>query len=237
MTKKKVLLRPMDFTSFRTSDPKKMLNMYLPHRVLKTWTEDFTDESTGEIVSIERNEVLFNAGTKQTKDIISQIMFSIQAQEIKDVEVCSSPILPAERYITRYMHNYIVVISANSNNMKLVVRGQNIEQAILVAIDFANVYRGVSGWTTPLKVNPLGCNIIEDDDDCIPEDEQLEPTEKKNYFKVSVRLTYNDSIENKFKSDNADYIIKRLSNPLTPYLPCLQIILDSKAVRQTFVIV
>ena len=31
-----------------TSDPKKMLNMYLAKRVLKTWEESFIDEDTGE---------------------------------------------------------------------------------------------------------------------------------------------------------------------------------------------
>ena len=34
-----------------TSDPKKMLNMYLAKRVLKTWEESFIDEDTGETVT------------------------------------------------------------------------------------------------------------------------------------------------------------------------------------------
>lgn len=42
-----------------TSDPKKMLNMYLAKRVLKTWEESFIDEDTGETVTIERNEMKF----------------------------------------------------------------------------------------------------------------------------------------------------------------------------------
>ena len=33
----------------------------LAARVLKTWTEDFVDEDTGEVVSIERNEVIARA--------------------------------------------------------------------------------------------------------------------------------------------------------------------------------
>lgn len=47
-----------------TSDPAKMLNMYLAKRVLKTWTEDFIDEDTQEVVFIERNELLFERGTR-----------------------------------------------------------------------------------------------------------------------------------------------------------------------------
>jgi DNA-directed RNA polymerase subunit beta len=34
----------------------------LPARVLKTWIEDFVDEDKGEVVSIERNEVILEQG-------------------------------------------------------------------------------------------------------------------------------------------------------------------------------
>jgi DNA-directed RNA polymerase subunit beta len=32
----------------------------LAARVLRSWTEDFVDEDTGEVVSIERNEVVLD---------------------------------------------------------------------------------------------------------------------------------------------------------------------------------
>ena len=54
-----------------TSDPKKMLNMYLAKRVLKTWEESFIDEDTGETVTIERNEILFDRGTLIDQDILA----------------------------------------------------------------------------------------------------------------------------------------------------------------------
>jgi len=39
-------------------DLKKVIGRKLAARVLRTWTEDFVDEDTGEVVSIDRNEVL-----------------------------------------------------------------------------------------------------------------------------------------------------------------------------------
>lgn len=54
-----------------TSDPKKMLNKYLVQRVLKTWTEDFIDEDTNEVVSIERNELLFQRGILIDQDVLA----------------------------------------------------------------------------------------------------------------------------------------------------------------------
>ena len=42
---------------------KKALGRKLAARVLKSWVEDFVDEDTGEVVSIERNEVLLDRET------------------------------------------------------------------------------------------------------------------------------------------------------------------------------
>ena len=70
-----------------TSDPKKMLNMYLAKRVLKTWEESFIDEDTGETVTIERNEILFDRGTLIDQDILAKIRFSREADGIREVEV------------------------------------------------------------------------------------------------------------------------------------------------------
>jgi len=42
---------------------KKVLSRRLAARVLKTWIEDFVDEDTGEVVSIERNEVVLDRET------------------------------------------------------------------------------------------------------------------------------------------------------------------------------
>ncbi len=40
-----------------------MLGKRLAARVLRTWVEDFVDEDTGEVVSIERNEVVLERDT------------------------------------------------------------------------------------------------------------------------------------------------------------------------------
>lgn len=80
-------LMPEDVRAEFTSDPKKMLGKYLAERVCKTWSEDFIDEDTGEKVTIERSEVLFERGMKLTQESIQQVMFSIQSEEIKGVNV------------------------------------------------------------------------------------------------------------------------------------------------------
>jgi len=53
---------------------KKVLGRKLAARVLNTWHEDFVDEDTGEVVSIERNEIILDRDTILEKDHIAEIM-------------------------------------------------------------------------------------------------------------------------------------------------------------------
>jgi DNA-directed RNA polymerase subunit beta len=53
---------------------KKVLGRKLAARVLKTWVEDFVDEDTGEVVSIERNEVVLDRDTILEKEHIEEII-------------------------------------------------------------------------------------------------------------------------------------------------------------------
>ncbi len=55
---------------------KKVLNRKLAARVLKTWFEDFVDEDTGEVVSIERNEIVLDRDTTLEKEHIEEIIES-----------------------------------------------------------------------------------------------------------------------------------------------------------------
>lgn len=53
---------------------KKVIGRKLAARVLNTWHEDFVDEDTGEVVSIERNEIVLDRDTELDKDNIEEIL-------------------------------------------------------------------------------------------------------------------------------------------------------------------
>ena len=55
---------------------KKYLGRKLAARVLKTWHEDFVDEDTGEVVSIERNEIILDRDTILEKEHLEEILDS-----------------------------------------------------------------------------------------------------------------------------------------------------------------
>ena len=58
------------------SNLKKAVGRKLAARVLKTWVEDFVDEDTGEVVSIERNEVILDRETVLEESYIQDILDS-----------------------------------------------------------------------------------------------------------------------------------------------------------------
>ena len=55
---------------------KKLVGRTLAARVLKSWIEDFVDEDTGEVVSIERNEVIIDRETVLENEHIEEILDS-----------------------------------------------------------------------------------------------------------------------------------------------------------------
>tara|TARA_B100000902_G_scaffold398869_1_gene467273 strand:+ start:4382 stop:8134 length:3753 start_codon:yes stop_codon:yes gene_type:complete len=55
---------------------KRVIGRKLASRVLKSWVEDFVDEDTGELVSIERNEVILERDTIIEKNHIDEIVES-----------------------------------------------------------------------------------------------------------------------------------------------------------------
>ena len=62
----------------------------LAARVLKKWTEDFVDEDTGEVVTIERNEIILERDIVLDEDNIQQVLEAeaetiiLQKEEVED---------------------------------------------------------------------------------------------------------------------------------------------------------
>ena len=65
---------------------RKAVGRKLAARVLKTWTDDFVDEDTGELTTIERNEVVIDRETELTEEHIDQILASNVASILEHKE-------------------------------------------------------------------------------------------------------------------------------------------------------
>lgn len=143
-----------------TSDPKKMLNMYLAKRVLKTWTEDFVDESTGKVVSIERNEVLFERGTLIDQDVLTQIRFCMEADGIKEVEVSNQKRMAFENE-NKCLYPYIAQAQISDKKYKFLLYATGLDNVIAILKDYIELnYQ--SGFTLTMAKEFDSCIILTD---------------------------------------------------------------------------
>lgn len=133
-------LLPDEIEIIETSDPKVMLDKWLAETVTKKWTEDFLDEDTGEIVEIERNEVLVPKGTLCSQDVVQLITFHLQAGDIETVKVTDHP--PLNKRNELLMTSYIVSVGSMLPQTEYiyVTDVQTPEEAANVVTDYCKVY-------------------------------------------------------------------------------------------------
>ena len=133
-------LLPEQIEIIETSDPKVMLEKWLAEPVLRKWTEDFVDESTGELVSVERTEPIITTGTYCSQDIVQLITFHLQAGDIETVKVSERP--PLNKRTDLLTMNYIVSVGSMLPQTEYIyVAGvQTPEEAAKVVTDYLKVY-------------------------------------------------------------------------------------------------
>ena len=124
-----------DEVRFATSDLKEMYGKFIAKNVVKTWQEDFLDESTGEVVSIDRNELLFEKGTYINDDVLGRINFCLQCKDIEVVEVSNQRRL-AQPIKRTGLWPYKVTATINGKNYAFILQAQDVTKAIEIATDY-----------------------------------------------------------------------------------------------------
>lgn len=183
--------RPQDVETFKTSDPNEMLGKYITKDVLKTWKEDFLDEETKEVISIERCQVISTPG-KIDSNKLQELEFALQSKDITEVEISEENVQEIEVDRRDYYRLYMVKFYHRGITEKYLVRAFSVPQAIQIATEFGQMYRGVSGWVYIEYVILMTIGVVTDDDACIPEEERTPAYEDKTYFKVQIRSEWED---------------------------------------------
>lgn len=120
---------------FTTNDTTKAEGMYLARHLIKTWTEDCIDQCTGEVVTIERNEILMERGTKIDYNAAASINFYIQAGEITEFEVTDQ--CRAGIYDRGYTAApWVVTACVKDKKRKFILYAKGVEQALEIAKDY-----------------------------------------------------------------------------------------------------
>ena len=132
-------LMPEDIKVIETNKPEEMLHKYLAESAVKTWTENFVDEDTGETTSIERREVIFDCGTYIDESVFPKIMFSIQSEELKTVKVCDKK--PLAKRNNMQVRRYIVKLSDGLRKSNIyTTRARTPEDAAQMVCDYYSIY-------------------------------------------------------------------------------------------------
>lgn len=125
-----------------TNDPAKMLGKWVARRALRTWTEDFIDESTNETVSIERNEILLERGTYISQDVLCSINFMMQEGSLKEVEV-SNQNRQGMLLENRSFLPYKAVAKIDGKRKTFLLYANSVANALVIMVDYIELnYKG-----------------------------------------------------------------------------------------------
>lgn len=119
-----------------TSDPQLMLGKYIAAPIYKGWIEDFVDEDSGEVVSIDRKELLFEVGKYIDSDLLANIMFYQSSGDItKPIEI-SNQKREASLVKNEYLYPWSVKAKIGKKNHRFLLYASDINMAIEIAKDY-----------------------------------------------------------------------------------------------------
>ena len=217
MAKEKVKVETRkDEVRYFTSEPKEMLNKYLVADVFQKWTEDFLDEDSGEVVTIERTQKLFERGLLIDQELLTQISFHLQTGDIKEVEVSNQKRLAFECQNT-HLHPWQAQAEIGDKKYKFLLYASGIANVIEILNDYIEL-NYASGFTLVMAKEMSSCIILTDTfekqkvdlekaylKDEISLDEYMEAKDgtkdededvkEKKFYQLEVKITYSDDIE------------------------------------------
>lgn len=176
-----------------TSNLMEMFGKYVARNISRKWTEDFVDEETGDIVSIDRQEILIPAGTYIDQKVQSEINFFIQSGDIQEVEVSNQSRLANESKLG-YMGAWFAVIeTGDGKKHKIILHANCIESAIDVLKDYVEL--NFAGYFKILQLKTFdNCVTLTDSlikleitDEGIKEDEEERKINKK-FYKITMNV-------------------------------------------------
>lgn len=170
---------------FKTADLDEMQGMFTANRVIRSWSEDFHDEDTGEVVTIERNEIILERGVFLDPNALQTISFHLSAGDIKEVEVTNQE----RKGIFNENYNYSIwivtaVIGGKKKNYFLYAKSVNM--AFDIAVDFLEQITSAG----------FGVSAIKEHDSAylLPEKEhEEEEYEHEEFYKIDLKIEHEEN--------------------------------------------
>ena len=206
-----------DEIRFLTNDPKKMIGRFIAKRVLKTWIEDFLDEDNGEVVPLERNEVLFDAGTYIDNETLASIRFYIADGSITQIEVSNQRRI-AKEWLNTSLSPYYAKVLIGKSKYKFLFYASSIDNALIILKDYIEL--NYQNGFLILEVKQCKDNVILSDNFTKEKEdnEDVEEKEKKGFFTLDVKLIYDDQESHDCGFIVETYNVEKALTVITQYI-------------------
>lgn len=122
---------------------------FISKAICKCWTEDFVDEDSGEVVTIDRKEILFDKAKEITPTLIPQLLFHLQSGEVKEIEISNQRRAGYESSYGSRIYVAVAEIGPKHKRTKFLFAAPNIPVSIeilkdYIELNFIGGYRIVS---------------------------------------------------------------------------------------------
>lgn len=221
MTSSKIQTKKNE-TIITTSDTSQMHKKYLVNNLFRTWPEQYVDSDTGEIIEVERSELVLERGTYLDVDQLAVIQFHLQAGDVKEVTVSD------QKRLGHFGSGWGVipwqVTVQLGKKYKVILLAQNIFQALDIVNDWAELKFDQVFSICSAKEFKQHYFIFDDDVRMvlengveIPEDESEEIKHAVySFYSVEVNATLGEDNERDFRFlvyardvDNAKVLIEK----------------------------
>lgn len=201
---------------FTTSDPSKMLGKYIGSKLARKWSEDFIDEDTGEVASLEREEFIASRGTEIDPDVLSRIAFHLQAGDIKEVDV-SSQKRDAILVLATYLSMWVVTAKIDDKNVKFLLYANSVNMAIEIVEDYVELnYSGrfrIIGAknhdaTAFIKDRYIPAEDVTSQEEDQEEEQLADDTENKKFYNIEIYATIKIDGEEHATSSYGNFIVE-----------------------------
>lgn len=190
-------------TRIVTSDLKAMHGMYLTNHLLRTWKEDFIDQDTGEVVSIDRTEIILERGTLLDREKLATVNYHMLAGDFTEVEVSSQCRSGVHAQRGEVMSMKVLAL-VGRKKQSYILAAQSVQQAIAIATDYLELSSGgpfellgIKALKSFVDISNFRLRKLNDDEAEITKDLDDDDTLDgqsidKHYYEVEAAATIDD---------------------------------------------
>ena len=180
---------------FSTSDPKEMKGKYLAENIMRIWKEDFVDEDNGEVVTIDRKEIIAPVGKFIDNDLLTEILFFLETGDITEVKVSNQKreAFPLEN---KGLEPWHITAQIGQKKHRFLLYASSISMALEVATDYIELNFS-NGFQIIQAKGFDDCTIIKDNLKKLIANEAESSELDKKFYRIDVKITLGEAEYNR----------------------------------------